>query len=109
MLFHDRVTVTVTTETGEFDSLGRPIVEEVEHRFPAQVDPATTTSGDDPNASQVISRYRVLMRAPEDLDLTSVSEVQWRGRTIRVDGEIQPQMLRGRIHHHEFVSERVSG
>lgn len=109
MLLHDRVTVTVTTETGEYDSLGRPIVEEAEHRIPAQVDPATTTSGDDPNASQVISRYRVLMQAPEDLDLTSVSEVQWRGRTIRVDGEIQPQMLRGRIHHHEFVSERVSG
>lgn len=108
MLLHDRVTITTETETGETDAAGRPIVETVEHRLPAQVDPTTTTDGK-PDSEQLISRYKVMVKAPDDLSLMQVQQVGWRGWTLRVDGRIQPQMLRGRIHHYEFTSQRVTG
>lgn len=108
MLLHDRVAVISREEVG-WDDLGLPIYEDTETMVPAQVDPSTTTAGDDPNTAQVTSRYRVLMEPPAGLDLNGVEEVVWRGTTIRVDGAIQPQMIRGRVHHYEFVSEQVTG
>ncbi|TLP75518.1 hypothetical protein [Nesterenkonia sphaerica] len=111
MLLHDRVTVHIPGgETGEYDDLGMPITTPPTTKvLPAQVDPARTADGDDANSGQLISRYRVMLKAPHGFDPTGVDEVTWRGKTIRVDGRIQPQMIRGRISHYEFTSERVSG
>lgn len=107
MLLHDRVTVISREEVG-WDDLGLPLYEETETLIPAQVDPATTTEGQD-QSGQLISRYRVMMKAPHGFDLSDVRSVKWRGETLNVDGRIQPQMLRGRVSHHEFVSQRVTG
>lgn len=108
MFFHDRVGVLIRTEVGR-DNYNRPIFETVERLIPAHVDSTTTTEGSQSNTDQIISRYRVLMRLPADVGADGISEVVWKGKTLRVDGAVQPQMIRGRISHHEFVTEKVTG
>ncbi|EXF24379.1 hypothetical protein BG28_06610 [Nesterenkonia sp. AN1] len=108
MLFHDRVAVVSREETG-WDDYGQPIFKNTEISIPAHVDASTTVPGDESNADQVISRYRVILKFPKGFDVDGTREVIWQGKTLRVDGGIQPQTLRGRIHHHEFVTEKVTG
>lgn len=108
MLFHDRVAVLRRVEVGR-DDYNQPIYENTEISIPAHVDASTTTPGDDPGSAQIISRYRVMLKFPKGFDVDGTREVIWKGKTLTVDGGIQPQMLRGRINHHEFVTERVTG
>lgn len=108
MLLHDRVTISEQIPTGEHDAAGRPIYETVEHRMPAQVDPSTTETGQE-DSGQIITRFRVMFMPPASLDLATLGEVNWRGRTLRPDGAIMPVMLRGRVHHHEFTTEQITG
>lgn len=110
MLFHDRVSIEGEREIIDYDMYGQPIFGPAESVvIPAHVDASTTMDGSQPNADQVISRFRVLLRLPAGLDADDIREVTWKGKTLTVDGTVQPQMLRGRINHHEFVTERVTG
>lgn len=110
MLFHDRVSVEGEAEIIDYDPYGLPIYGPATSQvIPAHVDATTTSEGSQDQANQVISRYRVLLRLPAGLDADDIREVTWKGKTLTVDGTVQPQMLRGRINHHEFVTERVTG
>ncbi|WP_218220232.1 hypothetical protein [Nesterenkonia sp. Act20] len=105
------MTVTIPGgDTGERDAYNQPIIAPPSTQVvPAQVDPASSMDGPDSDTQQIISRYRVMMKLPADVDPAVIEQVTWRGNTLTVDGRIQPQMIRGRISHHEFVSERVTG
>lgn len=110
MLFHDRVSIDGPREIIDYDKYGQPIFGPgTSQVIPAHVGSSSTTDGGQTNAEQLISRYLVLLRFPAGFNVDSVRSVEWRGKTLRVDGAIMPQMLRGRVHHHSFTSERVTG
>lgn len=110
MFLHDRVSIEGEREIIDYDMYGQPIFGPgTSVKFPAQVDASSSVNGPDDNAEQVISRYRVMLKLPAGYDAQSITAVDWQGRTLTVDGAVQPQMIRGRISHHEFVTERVTG
>lgn len=45
---------------------------------------------------------------PPATDLRSADRVQWRGRTLTVDGEVAPWVVRGTVHHLEVPLRDVS-
>lgn len=54
-----------------------------------------------------VQRYRVTV-AP-DAVLGGIDRIEWRGRSLEVIGEPQPETLRGSVHHIEFDVREVRG
>lgn len=108
MIFHDRITVTERTETGEFDDYGNPTYDDVEVELPAEVRPLfsseTVQAG-----GQVQSRYRVHMPGRAEASVQSKGFVRWRGKKYEVEGDVEAHMLGRRLHHIEFIAHRTTG
>ncbi|MEE6288621.1 hypothetical protein V2J52_13245 [Georgenia sp. MJ173] len=102
------MTVIEVIDTGETDAFGRPIIEETEVPYPAEVR-ALFSSETVAAAQQVQSRYRVYMPARAEKALQSDGALWWRGKRFEIEGDVEPHVVMGRLHHVEFIAHRVSG
>lgn len=105
MLLHDRATIVITKPA--YDGWGQPIPggERVEHVVPAEVQPINADANleQHTNLSIAVTRFRVIVQ-PTDVDLTEATEILWGDYELSTDGAVQPHVLRGRVHHLEFVA-----
>lgn len=106
MILHDKV--TLITETQAYDGYGQPIpgqVEREEVELPAEVQSinADATLERQTGLSIQTTRFRILLK-PTSVDLPSVTHIEWGTYELKTDGEVEPHMLRGRLHHLELIA-----
>lgn len=106
MLLHDRVTLVI--ETQAYDGWGQPIPGQVEREetvLPAEVQSinADATLERQTGLNIQTTRFRITLN-PTSVDLTSVTHIEWGSYELKTDGEVEPHMLRGRLHHLELVA-----
>lgn len=106
MLLHDRVTVLIFTQL--YDQWGTPIPGSgttEEFPLPAEVQPinADTQREQHTGVNVTATRFRIILN-PTDVDLSSATGVLWGDYELATEGEVEPHMLRGRLHHLELVA-----
>lgn len=102
----ERVTIFRRVVTGQ-DIYGADVYGEsagVEVRAAVMVLDATE---DEVSRDTRISRYRIML-AP-DAQIGGIDRVVWRGRSLEVIGEPQPNTIGGLAHHFEFDCREVRG
>lgn len=105
MIFHDRLSIIDRAQTG-LDDLNNPVYEDILMPVRGEVRPMLSTEGV-AQEGQVVSRYRVFL-GPNHADIDPSDGIRWRGRTFEVEGDVEPHMHHGRVHHVEFTMKRVS-
>lgn len=103
-MFRDRITTTIREFLG-YNEWGEPVYTDVTSGpIPAEVRPLGSAETVDAGANVVTTRYRVFVGPDTVLDATSA--VTWRGGSYEVEGDLEPHVLGGRVHHHELIVKR---
>lgn len=106
MILRDRVNVDRRVKVGE-DAMGEPSYEDQEVPYRAEVWPLSS-SENVATGQQVTTRFRIVL-GPDATDVTAADAIAWRGRQYEVEGNVEPHLVMGRLHHHELVAHRVAG
>lgn len=104
MIFHDRVMLSVG---GGHDSNGDPIPVHDIGPFPADVLPVRSSESVSHAGVLVVAYYRLHIGANGGDQLTSRGIVKWRGDKFTVQGDVEPWIVRGRLHHYEATIQRT--
>lgn len=98
MILHDRVVLLVG---GGTDPKGNPLPVTEEGPYPADVRPLRSSESVARGVPPLTTYYRLMMgRYGGDL-LEPNSKVRWRGRNYSVQGDVEPHLVNGRLHHYE--------
>lgn len=101
MILHDRVTIIQRVQIE--DDYGTPIwVDGPPRIVPAEVRPMTT---EEPDTQVITTRYKLFL-PPTEEGLTAQDKISWRGVDYEVQGDYEPHVLVGRLHHLEVVVQR---
>lgn len=100
MILRDRVFILTGGGKDRWGNL-LPIVEE--GPFPAAVDPVRSEETQIPGANLVTGYYRLLIGPDAGSLLTYTAQVKWLGRTMSVQGDVEPHTVNGRVHHYEAL------
>jgi head-tail adaptor len=79
---------------------------DVQRKVSASVQ-AISSSEDSVNQDRTVTRFRLHVRP--SVRLTASSRVRWAGRTLEVEGEVEPHYRRGALDHLEAVLRLVEG
>ena len=109
MILHDRVTVTTKGAlTGEDPYGGGVYAPDVTSEpIPAEIEPVNSDETMSSTSDAVVTTYRLTIRGGVQLDTTST--ITWRGLQYVVQGDVQPFVVNGRVHHQEALIRRYSG
>ncbi|WP_336705778.1 hypothetical protein [Micrococcus terreus] len=98
MILRDKIT---TITSGGTDNRGNPLPSVESGPYPAQVDPIRSDESVRYGSTPVVLYYRLIIGPTHGAKLTTKSQVKWRGRTLAVQGDVEPWMVNGRLHHYE--------
>lgn len=105
MIYHDRVVVRLD---GGSDSNGDPLPSPGDTGpHPAEVQPVSTTEAFEFASNVVVTTYRVFL-GPR-VAVSARDKIVWRGKVCDVQGDVEPHIVRGRLHHQELVVRDVNG
>ena len=88
MIYHDKIMIVM--DDGQ--ELGP---------FPAQVNPIRSSESVKMGQPPLTSYYRLLIGSYGGDRLNPSSVVKWRGRSLAVQGDVEPWIVTGRLHHYE--------
>ena len=111
MILRDRVTFTkdvpVLDANGNptYDDYGAEITQEVQIEYPAEVRGLGTEAwSDQPINGPITTRYRLFLPARASGQGHNVlDEVDWHGKTLRIESRLEDHRLGGRLHHVECI------
>lgn len=98
MIYKDRIIIVTS---GGRDPKGNPLPPVESGPFPAQVNPLNSSESVKHGTAPLTLFYRLLIGPTAAATLTPVSQVKWRNRTLSVQGDVEPWMVNGRLHHYE--------
>ena len=110
MILRDRVTITETIDTGEYDSHGEQIFEEREFgEVPAHVGSASGSSPFESSwgTSVSLTELRAIIPPVEFNDDAWATSVTWRGIAYDIDAKL-PIHRGGRLHHWTMSLKRAT-
>ncbi|WP_026533905.1 hypothetical protein [Arthrobacter sp. H14] len=98
MIYKDKVIVVTG---GGRDAKGNPLPTVDSGPFPAQVNPVSSSESVKYGAPPLTAYYRMMMGSYGGDLLTPTGQVKWRGRSLSVQGDVEPWIVNGRLHHYE--------
>lgn len=69
--------------------------------FPAQVNPIRSDESVQAGAAPLTAYYRLLMGSGGEKLTPYRADHKWRGRTLSIQGDVEPWVVNGRLHHYE--------
>lgn len=117
MIWPDVVQVAMEVEDG-VDTRGNPKYKWINEPVRGQVVALDTDAVLSASRDAVITRYRVALAPALDIpaDVGNGLKVGWgvyplvdRTSDLRVDGSVERHMVRGRLHHYEFIVRQILG
>ena len=100
MILRDRVYIV---SGGGRDEWGEYIPPTEEGPYPAVVEPVRSEETQIPGANLVTGYYRLTIGPDPGSRLTYTGQVKWLGRTMSVQGDVEPHTVNGRVHHYEAL------
>lgn len=109
MILHDRITVTTKGQAIDEDVLGNPVYgpDVVSDPITAEIEPINSDETLNASSDIVVTTYRLTLRGNAVIDTDSV--ITWRGHQYSVQGDVQPHVVNGRVHHLETLIRRYGG
>jgi hypothetical protein len=98
MIYHDKVIVVIP---GGRDAKGNPLPNVEAGPYRAQVNPLRSSESVKYGTAPITLFYRLLIGPSAGAKLTPTGQVKWRNRTMSVQGDVEPWMVNGRLHHYE--------
>ncbi len=98
MILNDRVTIRTG---GGRDRFGDPLPYVDSGPFPAVVSPIRSSEAVQRGTPPLTAFYRLIIGSTGGNTLTSTGRVKWRGREFAIQGDVEPWVVNGRIHHYE--------
>lgn len=92
----------ILTEGGR-DPKGNPLPAVEEGPFPAQVNPLRSSESVKYGTAPLTLFYRLLIGPTAGGKLTPSGAIKWQNRTLSVQGDVEPWMVNGRLHHYEVT------
>ena len=112
MILHDRVQLHMekSFDPPQHDLSGNEVMDVTDMTVPAEVVALDTREVLSEDRVNVISRYRVILGPQLDIpqNIGDGLTLTWQGIAYGVDGAVERHMLRGRLHHYELISKRVT-
>ena len=103
MIFHDRV---MTQTGGGRNADGDSVPLRDVGPFPANVTPIRSTETVTRAGVLVVALYRLHIGHNGGSVLTSTGTVKWRGMKFTVQGDVEPWIVNGRLHHYEATLKK---
>lgn len=98
MMYHDKVIVVTG---GGKDAFGNPIPTVDNGPFRAKVNPLRSSESVSNGTAPLSLYYRLIIGPTPGSLLTPTGKIKWRNRTLSVQGDVEPWMVNGRLHHYE--------
>lgn len=98
MIYKDKIIIVIT---GGRDAKGNPLPDREEGPFRAQVNPLRSSESVKYGTAPLTLFYRLLIGPTAGGKLTPTGAIKWQNRTLSVQGDVEPWMVNGRLHHYE--------
>jgi hypothetical protein len=98
MIYPDKVTIVTG---GGRDAKGNPLPTTDSGPFPAHVNPVSSSESVKQGQPPLTAYYRLLIGSYGGDLLAPTGQVKWRGRSLSVQGDVEPWIVSGRLDHYE--------
>ena len=98
MIYRDKILILTG---GGKDAKGNPLPVIEEGPYRAQVNPIRSDESVQYGAAPLTAYYRLVIGSTAGAKLTPTGQVKWRNRKLSIQGDVEPWIVNGRLHHYE--------